>query len=179
MEGELWRLITGHLSHLTAGHGVLNLCGLAILMIAGYGMVGLGIGVQLICLLCFALLISTAFYFSLPDLQYYGGLSGALHGLYALIAVVYGCPPIGAVANTGKSLSMPQKAAFFTPTAIGGIMLLAMAAKVVYEVFFDQNRSIDGIPVLVESHTIGALAGIGVSFVLILLILEGKVKLLR
>ncbi len=85
-DGQMWRLVSGHLVHLSWMHLLMNLAALLI--------VTLGFGARLFqswgkvfgifVLLCLA--ISAGFWLRNPELEWYVGLSGVLHGLVALIA---------------------------------------------------------------------------------------------
>ncbi|MFD1216734.1 rhombosortase [Microbulbifer celer] len=77
--GEIWRLLSGHLTHTNLHHLLLNSAGLALLWIlhgmhykiprffSAVALIGLGIGIGL--------------YLISPDTDIYLGLSGVLHGL--------------------------------------------------------------------------------------------------
>jgi rhomboid family GlyGly-CTERM serine protease len=86
LDGELWRLFTGHLIHLGLVHGALNAAGLVLCalladrvdapMLPGWlllRLVALGGGVSL-------LLLAWA-----PEVSHYVGLSGVLYGLFVLV----------------------------------------------------------------------------------------------
>lgn len=86
LDGELWRLFTGHLLHLGLVHWALNAVGLVLCALlanrvdtpipSGWLLVrlaALGVGVSLM-LLVFA-----------PEVSHYVGLSGVLYGLFVLV----------------------------------------------------------------------------------------------
>jgi len=86
LDGELWRLLTGHLIHLGLAHWALNAAGLVLCalladrvdapILQGWlllRLVALGVGVSLM-LLAFA-----------PEVSHYVGLSGVLYGLFVLV----------------------------------------------------------------------------------------------
>src|SRR6185503_4393794 len=81
LDGELWRLVTGHLVHLGWSHTVLNLAGLALVWAlfasALRGMHGLWVLVASIAA------IDAGFLINEPQLDWYVGFSGVLHGLFA------------------------------------------------------------------------------------------------
>ncbi len=79
--GELWRLITGHLVHLGWAHLGLNLAGLALLWALFARMFSLWRWLTLA--LFSAIAIDAGFYWLEPQLQWYVGLSGVLHGVLA------------------------------------------------------------------------------------------------
>ena len=175
-QGEWWRFVSGHASHLSLEHGVINLLALIALLIAGYAVVGLGIGTQLICLLLFSLLVSSGFYLLLPELQFYGGLSGILHGLYVLIVTVYAIA-LTFPAYHGKSTG--ETSPSYMPFFIGNVMLAVIVVKLVYDLIYSQNRSFIGvdIPVVAESHLLGAMAGLIVAILLLFLLKSGRIRL--
>jgi len=86
LHGQLWRLLTGHLVHLGWAHLILNVGGLLLLRV-GFGGVGKSLLRELLCLVCLALGVSLGLLLGNPDLLWYVGLSGVLHGLAVLIAV--------------------------------------------------------------------------------------------
>ena len=85
--GEYWRLVTGHLVHGNAMHTALNLAGLALiaaLFPKHYSLSGwlLVIGLSLIA-------IDLGFVWNEPQLEWYVGLSGLLHGALAAGAIAW------------------------------------------------------------------------------------------
>lgn len=85
MAGEWWRLWTGHLVHTGVRHLAWNLAALVILGFAAHR-AGLARASLLYCFLSMPL-ISVGLLFMVPELQWYAGLSGILHGLIVLILV--------------------------------------------------------------------------------------------
>lgn len=78
-DGELWRLISGHLTHLGWGHLIMNLAGFSFIL-------ALFPTTQppLRCLILLSLLIlgtSAGLWLFSPEVTWYRGLSGVLHGL--------------------------------------------------------------------------------------------------
>ncbi len=138
--GEWWRLLSAHLSHLSAGHGLMNVAALGLLgglfrddfrtltWAAGY--------------LVPALVIGLGLFWLVPDVGWYVGLSGVLHGLAAAGGLVW---MLG-----GERLA-------------GGALLAALALKLGYEVVagpLPGTAAAAGGPVLIESHWLGALGGL-------------------
>lgn len=79
--GEWWRLFTGHFVHLDAGHALLNTAGLVLLWVLFAGARGpwywLGIfGASVLA-------IDAGFWWLSPQLAWYVGASGLLHGFMA------------------------------------------------------------------------------------------------
>jgi rhomboid family GlyGly-CTERM serine protease len=78
-QGEWWRLITAHLVHLGWGHLIMNLIGLWLIWHLFYTETSAFWCVRLFLLLAAG--ISAGLWFYTPDLIWYRGLSGVLHGL--------------------------------------------------------------------------------------------------
>ena len=133
---ELWRIVTGHLCHFSLAHGILNWLAMAILFVLLAG--AIGTPAVLVCLLGAAVMVSAGFYFLLPELLFYGGLSGVLHALFALLAVVY---------------------AVFTLHSVGILMLVVLAAKLAYEMVSGGPVTGLEMEVITEAHLYGAIAG--------------------
>lgn len=128
--GQLWRLWSGHVVHLDARHAAVNLAALAILA-------GLAARMRLLPrLLGASLLLMPAIAIGLltwvPQLDWYAGLSGLLHGWAAWLLVRRGGAP-----------------------ALAGLVLLL--AKLAWET--RMPGSAGGLPAVVAAHRIGALAG--------------------
>ena len=77
--GDLWRLVTGHFVHLGWTHMCLNLAGLT-LVVWLVGGVFSWVRWLLVCGLTIVI-IDLGFWFLYPNLAWYVGLSGVLHGL--------------------------------------------------------------------------------------------------
>lgn len=84
LDGEVWRLLTGHCVHFTSTHVFYNLIGFGIagslLEYRGYPYFGL---------LCFLMAntISMSLLITQPQLSYYGGLSGLVSGIIVYTAL--------------------------------------------------------------------------------------------
>ena len=139
LAGEWWRLVTGQLVHLGASHLVLNLAGLALV---GW-VFGPGIRAMQWLLLLGASWIALAggFLALEPQLGWYVGLSGLLHGLLLGAAVadrgLDGRMRVLLVAGILLKLAWEQWA--------GALPLTAEAA---------------GGPVIVDAHLYGGLGGL-------------------
>lgn len=77
---EPWRILTAHAVHVSWSHALVN--GVALWVVARLHAPGLGAPRQGIALGVSALATSTALYWFFPNVVWYRGLSGALHGLY-------------------------------------------------------------------------------------------------
>ena len=138
IEGEYWRLVTGHFTHLGWWHLLLNWLGLVLiaqLFISLYSYLYWLIS-ALLCLLA----ISFGFLFLNPELDWYVGLSGLLHGLFV----------IGVVGELRKG------------RWLFGFALLVLVGKLIAENLatlpVDMSRFI-GANVVVEAHLYGAISG--------------------
>ena len=89
----------------------------------------------------FLLNISLVFYFYLPNIDAYAGLSGVLHGLYTAVALVY------------LQYRKERNFAF--------LVLGLIVAKLIWENTFGQTGTAQliGSPVLTEAHLYGAIGG--------------------
>lgn len=138
-DGQLWRMLSANLVHLGWSHALLNTAGLLLLW-ALFGRYFTQ-AQWLLLLACSCIATTLGLLLFNADLQWYVGLSGALHGLF-----VAGC-----IAELrGKSRT-------------GLILLLAVAGKLMWEQFQGPlPGSVDaaGGPVVVQAHLYGAVAGI-------------------
>jgi rhomboid family GlyGly-CTERM serine protease len=137
--GEYWRLLTGHLAHLSNSHLLLNLAGLVV----SWLLVGRNYSTPqwLLVLLISAVTISSGFWFLDENMLWYVGLSGILHGL--MIA--------GAVQGW-KAL----------PTESAVICVLVFS-KLIYEQSFGPlpgSESTSGGSVVVNAHLYGTSGGL-------------------
>jgi rhomboid family GlyGly-CTERM serine protease len=135
--GQLWRLLTGHLVHFGWGHLWPNV--LALLLIGGLLEEFLTTGEWFAATLAAALAIDAGLFAT--GIDWYVGLSGALHGLVACGA-----------------LMMLQARRF----GIGAALALGLAAKLAWEsaqgpIPFTEASA--GGPVLVAAHLYGAIGG--------------------
>jgi len=136
--GEIWRLISANLVHLGWSHTLMNLFGLGLIWGLFWNcfsswqwwLISLtsGLGVSL------GLLILN------PELVWYVGLSGVLHGLFVAGAV-------GAIRRGDRREA---------------ILLAAIVSKLLWEQYFGAlpgSADMAGGPVVVDSHLYGAIAG--------------------
>jgi rhomboid family GlyGly-CTERM serine protease len=135
-QGELWRLVTGHLVHLGWQHYALNLMGFALmwaLFFPDYSLARWGF-----ILLASAAAIDIGFYFLERDLVWYVGLSGVLHGVMA--------------AGTLAHLRRREADAW--------ILAPFLVAKLIWEQYsgaMPYSTDSAGGPVVVDAHLYGAL----------------------
>lgn len=137
-DGELWRLLTGHMLHSNGYHLLLNGGGLLVIMLlhAGYQR-QLALLWQLLFNAC---VIGCLLYWFQPDMQRYVGLSGVLHGLLFFGALLD--------IKTGKT---------------GGILLtLGILAKIAYEQYQGPDATLGQLidaTVAINAHLYGVLSG--------------------
>jgi rhomboid family GlyGly-CTERM serine protease len=143
--GEWWRLVSGHLVHLGAGHLAVNLAGLGLVA----WLTGREYASGQWCSIAAgsAASIAAALYLLHPDVSWYVGLSGVLHGLLAA----------GLVPALGRR----------DPAAV--VLALLLIAKLGWEAAagpLPGSVRTAGGPVLVEAHRYGALGGVAVAVLL-------------
>ena len=142
--GEWWRLLTGQFVHLDATHLAMNVAALVLLwclyvgdakprqwlLIALGALLGVGLGLQ----------------FLEPGVEWYVGLSGALHGLWAG----------GGIAARKR---WPLESS---------VTLALLAAKLVLEAWHGPVSGLLGVslPVVTAAHRYGALSGAAVALAL-------------
>jgi len=138
LDGQWWRLLSGHLVHLGAHHMLLNLAALLL----GYLLCGdvFDFGRWLLILLGSMLGIGLGLLLFDPGLVWYVGLSGALHGLLAA----------GALALIRRR------------EGVGWALLVLLVGKLVWEQTagpIPWTAAASGGPVVVDAHFYGALSG--------------------
>jgi rhomboid family GlyGly-CTERM serine protease len=137
--GELWRLLTGHFVHLGVSHMLLNVGAMMLIWL----LVGQGLNLHRWLMVIAACLagIDLAFWYFDPQLSWYVGLSGLLHGMLAA----------GLVAQFRVA---PRE------SLVLGCLL---AGKIVYEQVAGAMPGSEfsaGGPVVVNAHLYGAIAGL-------------------
>lgn len=138
-QGEYWRVLSGHLVHAGLAHTLLNMAGLV--LIALLFPEPLPLRMWLWRVLSISLGISALMYWRLPDLGWYVGLSGTLHGLFVL--------GFWWLFRQGDRLAP--------------LLLLVLMAKLTWEHFYgaiSSNEDLVGVPVLVEAHSYGAMCAL-------------------
>lgn len=150
VKGEYWRLITGHFIHLNNMHLLLNMLGVGLVLMLFDHL--LAIWQWLVVLLASALIISLLIYLNLPQVQAYVGLSGVIHTLYVL--------------GTLQLLNQPKERNF----AI--ILMLMVTLKLLTENVgqgISFTADMIGGRVLFQAHLYGALAGLFLGAIVVLL----------
>lgn len=137
-QGEWWRLISSQFIHYGVYHLLMNAAALIIINVALWR----DAAVKSYLITLFVCLAGTGIglWFFDPDLFFYTGLSGALHGLIV----------------AGLLFTLKQ-----TP-AINAVALLAVWGKVIYEhtPWFDPQHALLPVPVAVDAHLWGAVSGL-------------------
>lgn len=139
-QGQWWRLVSGHLVHLGWGHFLLNLAGLLLLLDLTRDWLGLP-RVLLVLIVSMAS-ISVGLWYAYPDIVWYRGLSGALHGLWAA----------GAVAGMRQGSRIAR--------ALAAILALKLLAEALGLDLLPHD-----FPVLHEAHWLGAGGGLGYALI--------------
>lgn len=146
VDGEYWRLVTGHWVHLGTSHLLLNLAGLLVtgLLFMRHPPLAWWMGYLILS----PLFISAGLLLATPELAWYRGFSGCLHGLLVFTALS------NLKSDTRWSL----------------IVLAFIAVKLAFEnVLYPavgENPLIGGT-VITEAHWLGALAGLAAGLLLL------------
>jgi rhomboid family GlyGly-CTERM serine protease len=136
LDGEYWRLISGHFVHGTTQHFLLNLAGLgfvALLFARDYS-----VRAWLLVLVFSIVVIDLGFVFYEPHLGWYVGFSGVLHGALAA----------GAVAWWRSESSLLALA-----------LSLILVGKLAWEQWQGALPLSGDLPVVVDAHLYGAIGG--------------------
>ncbi len=142
-QGEVWLLLSGHIVHLNWSHWLLNMAGLAI--VAFFFSAHATFKQWFIVIVVSSSVISAGIWWGMPELRYYVGLSGVLHGLF-----LYGA----------------LREIRFYPVS-GYVLTTVLIAKLVWEFFngaLPGSEDMAGGRVLTEAHLLGAIGGILVWF---------------
>lgn len=134
--GEYWRLITGHLVHGSTAHLLLNMVGLG--LIAGLFPRDYSLGQWLFIGVASVAAIDAGFVLFEPQLDWYVGLSGVLHGALAAGAV-------GWWRHETKPLA--------------AVLSAILAGKLAWEQHFGALPLSGDMPVIVNAHLYGAVGG--------------------
>ena len=139
IEGELWRLFTGHLLHLNSPHLWLNMAG--VLIVASFFNGSCSTRQWLLLLFFSAVWISLGLFLFVPNMLWYMGLSGVLHSLFVVGAWhERQCHPLS-----------------------GNILLILLLVKVIVEQMgggLDASEAMIGATIAVDAHLFGVIAGV-------------------
>lgn len=136
--GELWRLLSGHLVHLGTSHMLMNVAALGVIAFVFAPV--LRARDWIIAAFSSALSIDFGLFVFDPDVVWYVGLSGVLHGLWA--------------AGSIRAFALGRPGA--------GSLALLLLAKLGYESLIGpvpMTGEIAAGPVITQAHAWGALGG--------------------
>lgn len=134
--GQWWRLFTAHLVHLGARHLLFNLAGLALMWLLFAREYGARRWLAIV--LATLLAIDAGLWFGSPQLQWYVGASGVLHGLWS-----------------AGGWAQWRRRSFAT-----ALPLLALLLKLVVEQWSGASVVVGDLPVVLDAHVYGALGGL-------------------
>jgi len=134
---EWWRLLSGHMVHGSPRHLLLNGAGLA--LVALLFARDYSVRAWLLILAFSVAAIDVGFVLFEPQLQWYVGLSGVLHGAMAAGAVAWW-------RHETKPLALA--------------LTLALAAKLTWEQWHGALPFSGDMPVIVDAHLYGAIGGV-------------------
>lgn len=143
LAGEYWRLVTGHLVHSSVAHLVLNLAGVG--LIAGLFPQDYSLRQWLLILIFSTVSIDLGFVFYQPQLQWYVGLSGVLHGALAAGAIAWWRHETRLLALT---------------------LSVIFGAKLVWEQTRGALPFSGDMPVVVDAHLYGAIGGLAAALLI-------------
>ncbi len=136
LDGEYWRLLTGHLVHGSVAHLLLNVLGTA--LVSTLFSRDYTVRQWLIVLLASVVSIDAGFVLFEPQLQWYVGLSGVLHGVLAAGAVAWW-------RHETKPLALA--------------LTLVVIGKLAWEQWQGALPLSGDMPVIVDAHLYGAIGG--------------------
>jgi rhomboid family GlyGly-CTERM serine protease len=137
LQGEYWRLVTGHLVHDSWSHVIENLAGVG--LVAALFPNDYSLRQWLLVGLASLLCIDIAFVCCEPQLEWYVGLSGVLHGLLAAGTVAWWR---------------------FEANVLALILTGIFLGKMAYEQIFGALPSASDMAVVSEAHVYGAVGGL-------------------
>lgn len=137
--GQWWRIFTAHFMHSNVIHFSVNIVGLFLLwLLHGEYAKPRSFFINIL-LLCIG--ISLCIYVWSPSIQWYVGLSGVLHGLFAWGVIID----------------------IFLKRKTGYVLLVGLIVKIVDEQFFSSSQYMSNlieVSVAVDAHLYGAVLGI-------------------
>ena len=136
VQGEWWRLLSGHWVHLGWHHLLLDSAGLVLL----WALYARELRPQgwLWVLVCATASIDAGLWWGDPQVEWYVGISGLLHGAWAAGAAAMG----------------------LRHDRAGGLMLVILAGKLVLEHRAGAGLVSAALPVVTAAHVYGALGGV-------------------
>lgn len=163
--GEYWRLVTGHMVHVGTAHFALNLLGLV--LVIELLMNGLQVRHGVALLITSAVVVDLAMWHCYPGVEWYAGLSGVLHGLWAGCALIGLRPATRSSRRNGTFTS-----GRFSPHLVNSMALALLCAKTWIEYQKGPVGNADlssGTPVIYAAHWYGAIAGAGYASIVLCL----------
>jgi rhomboid family GlyGly-CTERM serine protease len=146
LQGEYWRLLTGHLVHGTWLHLFLNGAGLG--LIAALFPRDYSLRAWLLIAACSVIAIDLGFVLWEPQLHWYVGLSGVLHGALAAGAIAWW-------RHESRPLAL--------------VLSVIFVGKLVWEQLRGALPLSGDLPVVVDAHLYGAVGGVAAGTILWLL----------
>lgn len=143
-DGQYWRLFSGHFTHLNHWHLFFNMSGWVIIFLLGAWC--LSYPTWIFLLLIYLLAISVLMYFFTPEVAFYGGLSGVLHGFFLTILFNW--------------IRQGYRIAF--------LLFILVLFKVLYETFIQDSFLTDelmNIEIVTEAHLFGVLVALALAAV--------------
>jgi rhomboid family GlyGly-CTERM serine protease len=140
--GEWWRLLSAHFVHLDAEHAFLN--GLGVILMWALFARDYSAWRWAAIYLCASLAISAGLWWLNPQLEWYVGASGALHG----------------VMTAGTLAHLRRR------DLDGWILAAFIVAKLSYEQFAGSMPFAGASNTVVDAHLYGAIGGLGLAFFL-------------
>lgn len=140
---QWWRLITGHFIHTNTIHLWLNTLGLTLLWALHGHYYQTSRYLMIFLLLCLG--TSVGLYLFAPQMQWYVGLSGVLHGLFV----------IGAYFDIQNNFKT------------GWLMLIGVWIKVIHEQIYGASEDVAQLidaNVAIDAHLFGSIAGMIIIF---------------
>jgi len=135
-QGQWWRLITGNLVHFDIRHLLLDFTGLALLWMLFAREFTPRRWAGILLASCAA--IDAGLWFLRPEVEWYAGASGVLHGALAAGAVAW--------YRRGEGL--------------GAALVLLLIVKLVYEQHSSASVFMQQLPLMPDAHLFGALGGL-------------------
>lgn len=148
--GEPWRLITAHFVHLSWGHLLMNLAAMGLVWGLAWHTLRLStwLGISMTSMLS----VSLGLFMFNPELEWYVGLSGILHGFFLA----------GIVANLAAT-SIYELWTAREDHRLEIVLLLALCGKVAWEQIYGPlpgSAEFAGGAVIVDAHFYGLVGGL-------------------
>ncbi|MBT8141166.1 MAG: rhombosortase [Gammaproteobacteria bacterium] len=143
---EYWRLMTAHLVHLGWSHFIVNALALVLIFLMYADCFTVKIWLASFLVLCFGVSLSLMVFY--PELQWYLGMSGVLHGLLA----------------SALGFSLLKRIYKFTSEfgVEDFVLFTGLVGKLVYEQIIGSlpfTQSASGGSVVINAHLYGAITG--------------------